>query len=85
MYIYSMGYICCFYQMFQGLCLFKGLRPGLSSLGLLGMPWHPQIMADQLTITQPGGEDYAHHIATATPGFSDLPTALTSTLESRLL
>ena len=37
---------------------------------------HPQIFADQLTLSQPGGADYAHHINTGTPGFSDLPTAL---------
>ena len=44
---------------------------GLSSLGV-----HPQILVDQLTLSQPGGADYAHHITTGTPGFSDLPTAL---------
>ena len=44
------------------------LRAGLSSLGVL---------ADQLTLFQPGGRaDYAHLITTGTPGFSDLPTAL---------
>ena len=32
--------------------------------------------ADQLTLFQPGGTDYAHLITTGTPGFSDLPTAL---------
>ena len=36
----------------------------------------PQILADQLTLSQPGGGDYAHYITTGTPGFSDLPTAL---------
>ena len=35
-------------------------------------------MADQLTVFQPGGTDYAHLITTGTPGFSDLPTALPS-------
>ena len=45
--------------------------PGLSSLGV--PPWHT---ADQLTLFQPGGTDYAHLITTGTPGFSDLPTAL---------
>ena len=35
-------------------------------------------MADQLTLFQPGGTDYAHPITTGTPGFSDLPTALSS-------
>ena len=42
------------------------------------MPWHTQILADQLTLFQPGGTDYAHLITTGTPGFSDLPTALYS-------
>ena len=35
---------------------------GVSSLGVPGVPWHPQILADQLTLSQPGGADYAHHI-----------------------
>jgi hypothetical protein len=34
------------------------------------------ISADQLTLSQPGGADYAPHITTGTLGFSDLPTAL---------
>ena len=33
-------------------------------------------MADQVTLSQPGGGDNAHHITTGTPGFSDLRTAL---------
>ena len=49
---------------------------GLSSLGVPGVPGHTQILADQLTLFQPGGTDYAHVITTGTPGFSDLPTAL---------
>ena len=49
---------------------------GLSSLGVPGVPWHTQILADQLNLFQPGGTDYAHLITTGTPGFSDLPTAL---------
>ena len=36
----------------------------------------PQILADQLTLSQPGGTDYTPHITTGTPGFSDLPAAL---------
>ena len=40
------------------------------------VPWHTQILADQLTLFQPGGTDYAPLITTGTPGFSDLPTAL---------
>ena len=36
----------------------------------------PQILSDQLTLSQPGGKDYAHYISTGTPGFSDPLTAL---------
>ena len=33
-----------------------------------GVPWYPQILADQVTLSQPGGgADYAHHITTALP------------------
>ena len=46
---------------------------GLSSLGVPGVPWHTQILADQLTLSQPRGTDYAHH-STACP--SDLKTYL---------
>ena len=42
----------------------------------LGVPWHTHILADQLTLLQPGGTDSAHLITTGTPGFSDLTTAL---------
>ena len=52
------------------------MRAGLSSLGVPGVPWHTQILADQLTLFQPGWTDYAHLITTGSPGFSDLPTAL---------
>ena len=42
---------------------------------LLLLPWHPQILADQLTLSQPGGPILPpHHYYT--PGFLDLPTAL---------
>ena len=37
---------------------------------------HPQILADQLTLFQPGGTNYAQLITIGTPGFSDLLTAL---------
>jgi hypothetical protein len=33
-------------------------------------------LAYQLTLSQPGGEDYAHYITNGTPRFSNLPTAL---------
>ena len=52
------------------------LTTGVSSLVVPGVPWHTQILADQLTLFQPGRTDYAHLITTGTPGFSDLPTAL---------
>ena len=47
--------------------------PGLSSLGVPGLPWHTQILADQLTLFQPGGTDFAQLITIGTPGFSDSP------------
>ena len=59
-----------------GLLYLQYLCTGLSSLGVPGVPWHTQILTDQLTLFQPGGTDYAHLITTGTPGFSDLPTAL---------
>ena len=38
----------------------------------LGVPWHPQILADQLTLSQPGGgADYAHQIILAPTVFQD--------------
>ena len=39
-----------------------------SGLSSLGVPWYPQILADQLTLSQPNN--------TGNPRFSDLPTAL---------
>ena len=41
-----------------------------------GVPWHNQILANQLTLFQQGGTDHAQLITTGTPGLSDLPTAL---------
>ena len=49
---------------------------GLSSTGVPGVPWHPQILVEQLTLSQLGGADCAHHIITGISGNSDLPTAL---------
>ena len=46
--------------------------------GGAGGAWHTKILADQLTLFQPGGTDCAHLITIGTPGFSDLPTALFS-------
>ena len=42
---------------------------GLSSLGVPGMQWHPQILADQLPYLNLGAV-YAHHILAPLPGFS---------------
>ena len=58
--------------------IFK-LSAGLSSLGVPGVPWHTQFLADQLTLFQPWGTDYAHLITIGTPGFSDLLMALSIT------
>ena len=38
----------------------------------------PLDLADQLTLSQPGGADNVHHITTGTPGFADLPTVLST-------
>ena len=47
---------------------------GVSSLRVPGLLWHPQILADLLTLSQPGEAECANQITN--PGFSDLPTAL---------
>ena len=39
----------------------------------------PQILADQLTLSQPGGADYAHHSTTCPPGFLTFAASLDST------
>ena len=62
-------------MLFASLSVLSDLA-GVSSLGMLGVLWHAQILADQLTLFQPGVTDYAHLITTGTPGFSDLPTFL---------
>ena len=50
---------------------------GLLSPGVPGVPWYPQILADQLTLYPPGeGGRLCSPNDTGTPGFSDLPTAL---------
>ena len=48
----------------------RGVMPGDTRV-----PWHPQILADQLTLSQSGWIDYAHLITTGTPRFSDLSMA----------
>ena len=44
--------------------------------GGLGGLQPPQYLTDQLTLSQPGGADYAHHSTTSPPGFSDLAAGL---------
>ena len=39
----------------------------------------PQFLAEQLTLSQPGGADYVYHSTTSPPGFADLATALNCT------
>ena len=56
----------------------KGMYNNYAGLSSLGVPWHTQILADQLTLFQPGGTDYAHLFTNSTHGFSDLPTPLSS-------
>ena len=66
-------------------CVSLLFSSGLSSLGVPGEPWHPQILKDQLTLFQPGGTNYAHLITTGTPRFTDLPTVLESILTELLV
>ena len=45
--------------------IFKKVSPGGGRCAMA----HPDLMADQLILFQPGGTDYAHLITTGTPGF----------------
>ena len=47
-------------------CLYNS---GLSSLGVPGVPLHPQILADQLTLSQPGGQIMCTALLLAPPDF----------------
>ena len=47
----------------------KVSKAGVLSQGGAGGAMHPQILADQLTLSQPVGADYAHKIILATPNF----------------
>ena len=55
--------------------LTQELKLGVSSPGVPGMPRHPQILADTLTLSQPRGADYAQQIILAPP---DIETFLRS-------
>ena len=51
----------------------SGMQQGGGQRGQLP----PQILADQLTLSQPGGADYAHHSTTCPPpGFLTLSASL---------
>ena len=52
-----------------GCCCSALEDPGLSSLGVPGVPWHPQILADELTLSQPEGGDYSRLMILAPPDF----------------
>ena len=42
---------------------------GVSSLGVPGLPWHPQILADQLTLSRPRGQIMPKALLMAPPDF----------------
>ena len=44
----------------------------------------PHFLADQLTLSQPGGAHYPHPVLCAPPRFSDLATALLSNVKKRV-
>ena len=50
--------------------------PGMQQGRGQGGQLPPQILADQLTLSQPGGADYAHHSTTCPPGFLTLAASL---------
>ena len=62
--------------------LFFGTLPAivtyteLSLAGVLGLLWHPRNLGVLLTLFQPEGADYAHHITASTPRFEKLTTSL---------
>ena len=63
------GFLCYF---FFGLLKFRISDPTKKTTTMQACrPWvcHTQILADQLTLFQQGGTDYAHLITTGTPGF----------------
>ena len=59
----------------------QGRRQGGGAWGASSPP--PQFLTDQLTLSQPGGADYAHHSTTRPPKFSDLATGLVTHLSTQ--
>ena len=56
--------------------LAKSRYAELSLAGVLRVLLHPRNSGVLLTLFQPDGTDYAHHITASTPGFKTLTTAL---------
>ena len=46
-------------------------RVGVKSDTVLPPPHQPQFSVDQITLSQPGGADYAHRITTCLPVFQN--------------
>ena len=57
---------------------------GPSQAGRPGGHVSPHFLADQLTLSQPGGAHYPHQVLCAPPRFSDLATALHMYIRSQL-
>ena len=61
--------------------VYQGCRLGM---GVPGLPWHPQILSGQLTLSQPGRTNCAPTLLrTDTPGFSNPLTALCTEEEQK--
>ena len=58
---------CVAFSEYMNFTLFAG--PGLQEPEVPGggVPWHSQILTDQLTLSQPEGANYAHHITIGPP------------------
>ena len=54
---------------YKSCCELKALESRPVVPGVAGVPWHPHFLADQLTLSQPRGADYAHQIILAPPDF----------------
>ena len=58
-------------------CQLHVYNSGMHQAGGQGGQLPPQILANQLTLSQPGGgADYAHHSTTSPPGFLTLAASL---------
>ena len=65
------------HQNYSGIVCFRVYLENIKQEDTTGMPdWHPEFLADQLTLSQQGGADCAHHITTGTSKFLHLPVSL---------